>query len=174
MLPQTKQSGSISPKERLRPFHKSEPDCHHDSLKIKLNEMYEHFFLYGSKATEKKLFDKLKLSRDTKISPFLLTEKAYLKNIQSYHLSGPCQTFYNECHPNPLPIARRSNGDCQSGSSPGFSSSLLCAFPGSLPVTYYADSLAVTVAGPRRHLPASLLSLSTPDSIHIQLENFTK
>ncbi len=151
MLPQTKQSGSISPKERLRPFHKSEPDCHHDSLKIKLNEMYEHFFLYGSKATEKKLFDKLKLSPDTKISPFLLTEKAYLKNIQSYHLSGPCQTFYNECHPNPLPIARRSNGDRYIGSSPGSESSLLQTFPRLSPQWHLMELLLITVAGPRWH-----------------------
>ena len=30
----------------------------------------------------------------------------------------------------PLPVARRSDGDRRSGSSPGSSSSLLCAFPG--------------------------------------------
>src|SRR5574344_153307 len=82
-----------------------------------------------------KPFDKQKWIYATKISLFLLTEKAYLKNIQFYYLSGQCQTIYNECHSNPLPIARRSNGDCQSGSSPGSSSSFFCAFPGSLPVT---------------------------------------
>ena len=34
-------------------------------------------------------------------------------------------------------------------------------------VTFPADSLAVTVAGPRRLLPASLLSLATPDPIRM-------
>ena len=33
----------------------------------------------------------------------------------------------------PFPITRRSNGDCQLGSSPGSRSSLLCAFPRKTP-----------------------------------------
>jgi len=56
----------------------------------------------------------------------------------------------------PIPITRRSNGDCQSGSSPGSSSSLARAFPGDMPqwrsweydLYFHAGSLTVTVAGP--------------------------
>jgi len=51
----------------------------------------------------------------------------------------------------PFPIARRSNGDRQSGSSPGSSSSYTCTFPRFAPQWHFAAALAVTVAGPHRH-----------------------
>ena len=68
----------------------------------------------------------------------------------------------------PFPITRRSNGDCQLGSSPGSRSSLLRAFPRKTPQWHHADSLAVTVAGPLRHWPDSLLSLATPNPIDMK------
>ena len=51
--------------------------------------------------------------------------------------------------PDPFPVARRSNRNRRSGSSPGSSISLSGTFPCSRTVAF-AGSLAVTVAGPRR------------------------
>ena len=62
----------------------------------------------------------------------------------------------------PLPIARRSDGDRRSGSSPGSSSSLLCAFPG-LPSDVSCRFARCYSGGTAPALPASLLSLATPD-----------
>ena len=53
--------------------------------------------------------------------------------------------------PDPFPVARRSNRNRRSGSSPGSSISLSGTFPCSRTVAF-AGSLAVTVAGPRRTL----------------------
>ena len=47
---------------------------------------------------------------------------------------------------NPLPVTRRSNGDCQSSSSPDFGSLLVCAFPEKISSDIIADSLPATVA----------------------------
>ena len=58
--------------------------------------------------------------------------------------------------PNPLLIARRSNGDSLTDSSPGLESSFLFAFPGS-PSDIYEQKLLLTVAGPLQLIPDSLL-----------------
>ena len=63
----------------------------------------------------------------------------------------------------PLPVARRSDGDRQSGSSPGFSSSLLCTFPSS-PSDVFCRFARCHSGGTAPAPPASLLSLATPDS----------
>ena len=62
----------------------------------------------------------------------------------------------------PLPIARRSDGDRRSGSSPGSSSSLLRAFPG-FPSDVSCRFARCYSGGTAPALPASLLSLATPD-----------
>ena len=67
-----------------------------------------------------------------------------------------------------IPIARRSIGDYQSGSSSGLDSWLCCAFPYESYSDIIAALLFLTAAGPRRLIPAFLLSLATPD-LHIKL-----
>jgi hypothetical protein len=51
---------------------------------------------------------------------------------------------------NLLPIARRSNGDCQIGSSPGSGSLLTQTFPEFSSQWHILRLLTNTVAGPRR------------------------
>ena len=70
-----------------------------------------------------------------------------------------------------IPIARRSIGDYQSGSSSGLDSWLCCAFPYESYSDIIAASLFLTAAGPRRLIPAFLLSLATPDSSYAVINN---
>ena len=77
----------------------------------------------------------------------------------------------------PIPITRRSNGDCQSGSSPGSSSSLACAFPRSPSVTSM-QARSLLQWRDRSGLRASALPAfsvrwnpSTPDPIVMLLYN---
>ena len=82
--------------------------------------------------------------------------------------------------PDPFPVARRSNRNRQSGSSPGFGSSRPGSFPCSRTVVP-VGALTFTVAGPRRIVgttssqflaPAFLLSLSTPDPNNMNYLNY--
>ena len=72
-------------------------------------------------------------------------------SIQFYVSSGLCQRIYQDSGI-PIPIARGSNGDWWSGSSPGSRSSCVCAFPEMLCHLQWhiCRALADTVAGPRR------------------------
>ena len=53
---------------------------------------------------------------------------------------------------NPLPITRRSIGDCYIGSSPDLESSLPQTFPRFYLSGKPRGMLLITVAGPRRHV----------------------
>ena len=83
-------------------------------------------------------------------------------------LSKTRDTQIKSLSPDPFPVARRSNSDRQSGNSPGFSSSRPDAFPCSRTVASVGRSLSQwrDRAG---FQPASLLSLSTPDPINMNL-----
>ena len=136
---------------------------------IELNEMYEQCFPHRAEAMEKNLSPKEKdpfLPRQKRVS---LRKHRYLKN------PGICQdSIYTNVSQIPFPIARRllkpmaSNGDCQSGSSPGSRSSLFCAFPRFPSVTScrFAPCYSGGTA-PVLHR-SSLLSLATPDPIDMK------
>ena len=83
-------------------------------------------------------------------------------------ISKSRDTQIKRLSPDPFPVARRSNSDRQSGNSPGFSSSRPDAFPCSRTVASVGRSLSQwrDRAG---FQPASLLSLSTPDPINMNL-----
>ena len=61
----------------------------------------------------------------------------------------------------------RIDGDVKAGNSPGSDSSPCQTFPEFLPVAY-DDGAPLTVAGPLRLIPNSLLSLSTPVSLQYE------
>ena len=99
---------------------------------------------------------------------FLQAEKSLISKLRNHkNTCTSCKHF--GFLQSPSPSLAGSNGDRRSGSSPGSSSSLLCAFPGSTPVDKLQIRSLIQWRDRAGLQPAFLLSLSTPNPIRIQL-----